>query len=259
MLNMNKLNPTAKLISNLIVLIVCVMVFDPKTMFMLFCVNVFFGVITKSFNKKNMKALIPLAFFAFGMLWMNAAWAKVDNPNVIGTLGPIQFTDKGLIVGLSLCFRVLTIGISSILFTTNTDPNDLILSLIKQCRLNTGIAYGILTAFRFLPSMEADLALINAAHRIRNAKKKKWYLKKNPWYRNAIPLLATNIRKAERVALAMEARGFENNMRRTYYKTIYWRKIDTIFVLLTAAIVILILSFSAYMGWLISFQSWQGF
>lgn len=259
MLNMNKLNPTAKLISNFIVLIVCVMVFDPKTMFMLFSVNVFLGVITKSFNKKNMKALIPLVFFAFGMLWMNAAWAKVDNPNIIGNLGPIYFTDKGLIVGLSLCFRVLTIGICSILFTTNTDPNDFVLSLIKQCHLSVGIAYGILTAFRFFPSMEADLALINAAHRIRNSKKKKWYLKKNRWYRNAIPLLAANIRKAERVAIAMEARGFENNMQRTYYKTIYWQKIDTIFVLATAAIVIIILSFSYYMGWLISFQRWQGF
>ncbi|MBP2651426.1 MAG: cobalt transport protein [Firmicutes bacterium] len=259
MLNMNKINPTAKLISNFIVLIVSVMVFDPKTMVMIFVINVFFGVITKSFNKKNLKALIPLAFFALGMLWMNAAWAKVDNPNIIGCLGPINFTDKGLIVGLSLCFRVLTIGISSIIFTANTEPNDLILSLIKQCHLSPGIAYGILTAFRFLPSMEADLALINAAHRIRNAKKKQWYLKKNRWYRNAIPLLATNIRKAERVALAMEARGFENNMQRTYYKTVYWKKTDTIFVLLTVAIVMLILSFSAYRGWLISFQRWQGF
>jgi energy-coupling factor transport system permease protein len=259
MLNMNKLNPTAKLLSNLIILMACVTIFDPKTMFMLFFVNVFFGIITKSFNKKNVKALIPLALFAFGMLWMNAVWAKVDNPNIIGALGPINITDKGLVVGLSLCFRILTIGISSILFTSNTDPNDLILSLIKQCHLSPGIAYGILTAFRFLPSMEADLALINAAHRIRNSKNKKWYLKKNPWYRNAIPLLATNVRRAERVAIAMEARGFENNMKRTYYKTVYWRKIDTLFVIYTAFIVILIILFSAYMGWLVGFQRWQGF
>lgn len=259
MLNMNKINPTAKLISNFIVLIVSVMIFDPKTIFMLLFINIFFGIITKSFTKKNMKAFIPLVCFAFGMLWMNAAWAKVDDPHIIGVLGPINFTDKGLIVGLSLCFRVLTIGISSILFTTNTDPNDLILSLIKQCHLSPGIAYGILTAFRFLPSMEADLSLINAAHRIRNAKNKKWYLKKNPWFKNAIPLLATNIRRAERVAIAMEARGFENSMHRTYYKTIYWRRIDTLFVLGTTFIVSLIICFSAYMGWLVSFQRWQGF
>lgn len=259
MLNMNKINPTAKLISNLIVLIVCVVIFDTKTMFMLFFVNVFFGIITRSFNKKNMKAFIPLLCFAFGMLWMNAAWAKVDNANIIGSFGFLHFTDKGLIVGLSLCFRVMTIGISSILFTTNTDPNDLILSLIKQCHLSPGIAYGILTAFRFLPSMESDLTLINAAHKIRNSKNKKWYLKKNSWYRNAIPLLATNIRKAERVAIAMEARGFENSMQRTYYRTVYWKKIDTLFILITALIVILIISYSAYKGWLISFKSWQGF
>lgn len=259
MLNMNKLNPTAKLLGNLVILIACVVIYDPKTMFMIFIVNVCFGIITSSFNKRNMKAFIPLGLFAFGMLWMNAAWAKVDNPNIIGVLGPIRFTDKGLIVGLSLCFRVLTIGVSSILFTSNTDPNDLILSLIKQCRLNQGIAYGILTAFRFFPLMETDLSLINGAHRIRNARKKKWYLKKNPWYRNAIPLLAANIRRAERVAIAMEARGFENNMKRTYYKTVCWRKIDTVFVVSTTFIVVAIILFSAHMGWLVSFQSWKGF
>ena len=259
MINMSKVNPTAKLISNFIVLIVCLMIFDPKTMLMILLATVIFGIITHSFNKRNLKALIPLLCFAFAMLWMNAAWAKVDTPQIIGSLGPLNFTDKGLIVGLSLCFRVLTIGISSIIFTTNTDPNDLILSLIKQCHLSPGIAYGILTAFRFLPSMEVDLALINAAHRIRNSKKKKWYLKKNSWYKNAIPLLATNIRRAERVALAMEARGFENSMIRTYYKTIYWKKSDTLFVIAISIIIIFILCFSHYMGWLISFQMWQGF
>lgn len=259
MIDMHKLNPTAKLISNFIILIACVMIFDPKTMFMLFLVNVIFGLITRSFNKKNMKAIIPLACFAFAMLWMNAAWARVENANIIGRLGPLSFTDEGLTIGISLCFRVLTIGVSSILFTSNTAPNDFILSLIKQCRLSPGIAYGILTAFRFLPSMEADLALINAAHRIRSAKNKKWYSKKNRWYRNAIPLLATNIRKAERVAIAMEARGFENNMKRTYYRTIYWKRVDTIFVFFTAIVVSLILSYSAYKGWLVGFRLWQGF
>lgn len=259
MVNMNKLNPTAKLLSNLIILIASVAIFDPKTMFMLFLVSVIFGLLTGSFNKRNMKALIPLALFAFGMLWMNAAFAKVDNPDIIVAIGPVSFTDKGLVVGISLCFRVLTIGISSILFTSNTDPNDLILSLIKQCHLSPGIAYGILTAFRFLPSMEGDLALINAAHRIRNAKRKRWYLKKNPWYRNAIALLAANVRRAERVAIAMEARGFENNMKRTYYKTVFWRNTDTLFVICTGLIVMLILLFSAHMGWLVSFQRWQGF
>lgn len=260
MLKINNLNPTAKLLSNLILLVACVMIFDPQTMVMLFLTTVFFGVITRSFRKKSIKALLPLLCFAFAILWMNAAFAKVNHPQIIGTLGPLNFSDKGLIVGLSLCFRVMTIGISSIIFTTNTDPNDFILSLIKQCRLSPGIAYGMLTAFRFLPSIEADLTLIIAAHQIRNAKKQKWYAKNSSaWYRNAIPLLAVNLRRAERVAIAMEARGFENNMVRTYHKTIDWQKKDTIFVACAALIIILIISYSAYQGWLVGFKTWQGF
>ena len=258
-MDMRHFNPTAKLLANFIVVLASLMVFDPYTMVMLFGVSFFFALVTKSFNRKNLKMIIPLVCFAFGMLWMNASLARVENPEIIANLGPLTFTDKGLIVGFVLFFRILTIGVTSILFTFNTEPDALILSLIKQCRLNPGIAYGILTALRFLPSMESDLGLINAAHRIRSSKQKKWYKKKNPWYRNAIPLLATNIRKAERVAVAMESRGFQTDMKRTYYRTINWYKKDTLFVFGTVIVVISIIIFSYHMGWLIGFKRWQGF
>jgi energy-coupling factor transporter transmembrane protein EcfT len=256
---MKQFNPTAKLLANLIVVLASLLVFDPYTMVMLFACSLFFAIVTKSFNRKNIVMMIPLACFAIGMLWMSASFARVENPQVIGTLGRLSFTDKGLTVGLVLFFRILTIGMSSILFTFNTEPDALILSLIKQCRLNPAIAYGVLTALRFLPSMESDLALINSAHRIRSSKQKKWYKKKNSWYRNAIPLLATNIRKAERVAIAMEARGFQIKMKRTYYRTINWYKKDTLFVVGTGVLVATILIYSAYMGWLVGFKRWQGF
>jgi energy-coupling factor transport system permease protein len=259
MLKLNQFNPTAKLLTNLIVLIVTVLIFDPQTMGLLLGATVLFGLLTRSFRKKSLQTCLPLLCFAVAMLWMNAAFAKVSQPHVIARFGPLHFTDKGLIIGLALCFRIMTIGVSSILFVATTEPNDLILSLIQQCRLSPGIAYGVLTAFRFLPAMEADLALINAAHRLRNAKQKKWYLKKNAWYRNAIPLLAVNIRKAERVALAMAARGFENNAPRTYYKTIVWRPHDTALILGTALVVILIVAYSSRQGWLVGFHRWQGF
>lgn len=258
-MHMKSFNPTAKLLANLIIVIACLIVFDPYTMSILFGASFFFVLVTRSINAKNLKAIIPLAGFALGMLWMNASLARVEDPLIIASLGKLTFTDQGLIVGLTLFFRIMTIGVTSILFTFNTEPDALVLSLIKQCRLNPGIAYGMLTALRFLPSMESDLELIHAARRIRSTKQKKWYKKKNPWYKNAIPLLATNIRKAERVAIAMEARGFQTNMTRTYYRTVYWRKRDTVFVMGTAAIVAAIVLFSGHMGWLVCFRRWQGF
>lgn len=258
-MDMKDFNPCAKLLANLIIVLGALMVFDPYTMIMLFSISFIFAIVTKSFNSRNLKMIIPLVCFAFGMLWMNASFARVQDPKIIATFYNITFTDKGLIVGIVLFFRILTIGVTSILFTCNTEPDALILSLIKECKLNPGIAYGVLTALRFLPSMESDLALINAAHKIRSSKGKKWYKKKNPWYRNAIPLLATNIRKAERVAIAMESRGFQADMKRTYYRTINWYKKDTLFVIGTGIVVISIILFSYHMGWLVGFKRWQGF
>lgn len=259
MLNIRKFNPTAKLLSNLIVIILSVIIADPLTILLVFSVSTLFGIAARAYNKKTMKALIPLACFALAMLWMNAAFARVVNAQIIGTWGPFHFTDKGLIVGISLFFRVLTIGTASVLFVSTTDADDLVLSLIKQCHLNPGIAYGILTAFRFFPLMESDIALIDAAHKIRCPKSGNWHSRPAAWYKRAIPLLAANIRRAERVSIAMEARGFEIGMRRTYHKTIYWQKKDTIFVLVTLLIMTVILLISAHMGWLVVFRRWQGF
>lgn len=258
-MSMRQFNPTAKLIANLIMVVACVIVFDPYTMSMLFAVNMIFALITNSFNRKNIKAMIPLFCFAIGMLWMNGSFGRVENSQVVFFFGPLTFTDKGLVVGIVLFFRIMTIGVSSILLTFNLEPDSLVLSLIKQCKLNPSIAYGLLTALRFLPSMESDLVLINSAHKIRSAKQKKWYKKKNPWYKNAIPLLATNIRKAERVAIAMEARGFQTNMKRTYYRTINWYKKDTLFIMGNLLVVGVIIIFSAHNGWLVCFKRWQGF
>ncbi len=258
-MHMKIFNPTAKLVANLIVLIAAVAIFEPKTMALLFAVVLLFGLGTQSFTRKNLVAVIPLASFAIGMLWMNGAFARIENPTIAYTIGSLDFTKEGLTIGVTLFFRILIIGVSSILFTSNTDPDKLVLSLIQQCRLHPGVAYGILTAFRFLPSMEEDLALINAAHRIRRSKEKKWYKKKNPWYKNAIPLLATNVRRAERVAIAMEARGFESKEKRTYYRSVNWYFRDTVFIVFTIMLVGAVIGFSVKAGWFLGFKHWQGF
>jgi len=255
----SRINPSAKLLANLIALIGCMLVFDPVTPLIFLIVVLTIGSLDGVFKLKEIPKFIPFLLFALGMVWMNAAWADVPDSNVIGEFGFFTFTDKGLSLGISLGLRILAIAAFSILFTSSTDPTDLVLSLVQQCRLSPSIAYSILAAIRLFPTLETELSTIQAAHRIRGKGEKGLNKKIKRWYRYAIPLLAGGIRKAERVALAMEARGFSSQVSRTYYKVITWDKKDTVFVIATLFFVLLSMYVSYSLGYKIGITKWQGF
>ena len=257
---MNKnINPTAKLLVNLVILLCSVCISDPFTIILLFMTCVIYGICSRTFTVNSLKTMMPMGVFALAMLWMNAACARTDHARIIGTFVLFHFTDQGLAIGISIFFRILTISFSSILFISTTDADDLLLSLIQQCHLNPAIAYGVLTAFRFYPLMKSDLAQIDAAHQIRAAVHDKKGSGKISWYRKAIPLLASNIRRAEQVSVAMEARGFETGMHRTYHRSIRWKVSDTAFVTAACLLIAVILFVSWQMGWLLIFYRWKGF
>jgi energy-coupling factor transport system permease protein len=196
------INPTAKMLVNLLLIISCMFVFDPVTPLMLMAIALLTGILGGAFKWKHLSKFVPFLLFAVGMVWMNAAWAKIPGAKVIYSLGFLNFTDKGLMLGISLGMRIMAIASFSLLFTFATDPTDFMLSLVQQCRLSPGIAYGVLAALRFFPTMDTELNTIKSAHRIRGKGKKGVKGSAERWYRYAIPLLAGAIRKAERTAIA---------------------------------------------------------
>lgn len=120
-------------------------------------------------------------------------------------------------------------------------------------------SYSLLAALRFLPTLETELAMFRTAHQIRGARGSGGKELIRRWYRYAIPLLAGGIRRAERVALVMEAPGFHDRKDRTYFRSLRWHRRDTLFVTGTAVVVAGVLWLSARMGWLVLFGHWQGF
>jgi energy-coupling factor transport system permease protein len=57
---------------------------------------------------------------------------------------------------------------------------------------------------------------------MKTAHKVRGYKQKNSWkafMRYSLPLFTQGIRKSERIAIAMEARGFTGTRDRTYYQT----------------------------------------
>lgn len=140
----------------------------------------------------------------------------------------------------TISFRMLGFVTFGLLFTSTTDLTAFMMSLIHQCRMSPKWAYGMLAGFRFIPLFQSELKQMKAAHKIRG------YKQKNSWkafMRYALPLFTQGVRKSERLAIAMEARGFTGARERTYYHVISTSWIDYMYLLLIGISVLMCMSF----------------
>ena len=87
-----------------------------------------------------------------------------------------------------------------------------------------------------MPLVQEELENIRAAHQVRGAPAAGPVARLRQTIGYAIPLLAISVRRAERVALAMDSRGFGARPDRTYYRSTTLTRSDLIFALGAAAV-----------------------
>jgi energy-coupling factor transport system permease protein len=118
-------------------------------------------------------------------------------------------TGEPWLYGATMAARLLAILSASAMFVLTTDPSQFVRALIHQARVSPRIAYSVFAAYRFVPLLQVELETIRAAHQMRGGVGGGGpfgQIREIVGY--AIPLLASAVRKGERVALAMESRGF---------------------------------------------------
>ena len=114
---------------------------------------------------------------------------------------------------------------------TTTGP-EFVRALVQNLRVPYRLGYTALAALRFVPRFGHELEVIRAAHRVRGTDGGRGPIAAvRRTISTAIPLLASAIRHAERVALAMDARAFGAHATRTERIISRWRPRDTVFVI----------------------------
>jgi len=116
---------------------------------------------------------------------------------------------RDLVTGLALGLRLLAIALSGVLAIATTDPTDLADSLQQQARLSPRLAVAVLAAVRMLPMMAIELQILAAARRARGVSA-GWapIAAARLAFGMLLALLVGAVRRATRLAAAMEARGF---------------------------------------------------
>jgi energy-coupling factor transport system permease protein len=149
------------------------------------------------------------------------------------------FASTALSAGVVLFLRTISCGMISVGFALTTDPGALVRALMKYGKLPPRIGYSLFAAMQLVPDLAAELQQMRMARAMRSGRQMRRIPGPEELFSLVIPLLAFAVRRAGRVAIAMESRGLSDSAR-TITNVPPFRVIDTIFVL--AAFVVLGLS-----------------
>lgn len=177
------------------------------------------GPITPAVILAAILASLPLAGLGVGTLLVRT-WPLLVAAFMVGLLNvllaPPRPAGPDLQTGLALGLRLLGVALSGVLALASTDPTDLADSLQQQARLSPRLAMGALAAVRMLPILATEWQLLGMARRARGVSA-GWspVLAARLAFGKLLALLVGAVRRATRLALAMDARGFGGASSRT--------------------------------------------
>ncbi len=192
---------------------------------------------------KIMKYLSPFLLFYVLYLWSFVANAAVPPGTKTVHFLWMQFSMYGLHQGLIFSIRMLGSGLLGIMFVLCVDMTDLMVGLTKDFLVPPKFSYGTLAGLRVVPLFTTEWQKLRQARQLRGRDALLSLLRPITY---AIPLLSQAIRMSERVAIAMEARGFfggaaQHAKRRTFYRLVPVRVWDYVSCICLTAIALLCL------------------
>lgn len=147
-----------------------------------------------------------------------------------------QVTYLGLMSGLLIAFRFLTIILASALFVATTDPNELAYSLMRA-GLPYRFGFMLVTAIRFMPVFESEANTVRYAQQARGLDIDRGGMRSiiKAARFTLSPLVVSALSKVDILVISMEGRAFGYQRSRTFTRTIRFGAIDAALVILSFA------------------------
>ncbi|MBO0441352.1 energy-coupling factor transporter transmembrane component T family protein [Candidatus Enterococcus ikei] len=213
------------------------------TIFTLFAI--FLSKINIRFFIRGIKPLIWLILFTVALQMLFTQGGEVYFKWGIFTL-----TEFGIMNGLMIFCRFVLIIFMSTLLTLTTPPLDLsdaieyLLRPLKVLRFPVHeVSLMLSIALRFVPTLMDETEKIMNAQRARGVDFGEGNLiqKMKAVVPLLIPLFVSSFNRAEDLATAMEARGYQGGDGRTKYRILHWHVKDTAVMLAFAALTVVLI------------------
>ncbi len=248
----HRLDPRSKLVAMILLIIIAFWANNPITNLILFIATGIFVVLSE----------VPLSFFIKGLrsMFFLIAFTTlfqlffISGGDVLLEIGFIKITSHGIEqAGIIFCRFVLIIFFSTLL-TLTTMPLSLatavesLLEPLKRFKVPVHeIGLMLSMSLRFVPTLMDDTIRIMNAQKARGVDFGEGNViqKVKAMIPILIPLFATSLKRADSLATAMEARGYQGGNGRSQYRQLNWMNRDSIallFVCVLGAILFLLKS-----------------
>lgn len=205
-------------------------------------------------------AVVPLCGISFGTFFKRALPILFIAPlagipmALYGQSGGATYLEWGLIhvtelsvsLALSMVLRVFAIALPVIVLSAHVDPTDLGDGLSQVLKLPERFVLGSVAAFRMLTLLREDVEAMRMARRARgiaDTGRVKY------WFSLAFGLLVMSLRRAGKLATAMEARAFGGPQKRTWARESRLSRRDWVVMAVCVAVACVALGLSVATGY----------
>lgn len=212
---LHRLDVRTKLLGVVVALTAAVMFGDPLAQAILAAAALVL-VCTLGVPPRRILALLAPLSFAIVMIVVCAALSPRPGPAVPADVlihlwsdGGLPLTRSGLAWGVSLGLRIVTMVLLTSALVLSTSLEHMV-ALMRKARLPFAVVFIVMTALRFVPTMQAAAGQIMDAQRARGAQIDSRGMIGSIRAHTTImvPLFATGLRMSEDLAAAMLARGY---------------------------------------------------
>ena len=225
-------HPLAKIAAGLVVMIGLFVSIDAITSTLLIVVLALAVPLSGLAPRTLALRAVPLIISAIGVGFFNAVAGQNGVPG-----------------GVALGLRLLGISIASVLAVATIDPTDLADALVQHLRASPRFVVGALAAFRLFPLFSREWDTLGLARRARGIEADRGPVSRVASFPGrSLGLLIAAIRRAARLAVAMDARGFASLPCRTVARPRAFARGDAVLVALSVAAVVLAVGTSLALG-----------
>lgn len=233
----HRLDPRTKIISAIIAMIVIFMVRDVAPMIMVGASTIILVILAKVPLRTVLSGLKPMVFILLFAFVLNLLTIRTGNKLL--ELGPLVISDEGLFTALRMAARLTFLILDTTLLLTLTttpilvsDALENLLGPLKKVHFPAHeMAMMMSIALRFVPTLLEETDKIMKAQSSRGADYDTGGLvsKARGLVSVLIPLFVSAFKRAEDLAVAMEARCYRGGEGRTRLKVLQYSRLDLLF------------------------------
>lgn len=247
---LHRMDPRSKLI--LVFLFVCVIFLANNSW--TYAILVIYTLLMASFSKIPARFLIgglkPVLWLVIFTFFLHLFLTKEGE--VIFDLGLFKIYEEGLRQGIFISLRFFLLILITSLLTLTTTPIEItdglerLLGPLKKVKFPVHeLALMMSIALRFIPTLMQETDKIMKAQTARGVEYSSGPIKERlkAIVPLLIPLFISSFKRAEELAVAMEARGYRGGEGRTKYRQLSWSTVDTGMLLFLMAVTALLVVF----------------